>query len=197
MLHISFPLNHYLPFPLYFSASLPFLSFSPDSTLKSCSICCTACPEARPPQICICICDWVLKPIYTIGPLFFFCCPTLPSTWFYECQIPLCDVRKCLFLAMHYAICMSQCTVFQPHSDIWGRCAGAFILPRTGWIPPHCSVSRSPSGRNGGGRKQFRGGGGGGGEGGGGEAHQQQDKLDRELSAVFCFLNVVNPATIN
>ena len=71
---------------------------------------------------------------------------------------------------------------------------------RTGWIPPHCSVSRSPSGRNGGGRKQFRGGGGGeegGGEGGGGEAHQQQDKLDRELSAVFCFLNVVNPATIN
>ena len=74
------------------------------------------------------------------------------------------------------------------------------------WVDPtHCSVSRSPSGRNSGGRKQFRGGGGGaggGGEGGGGgvgggEAHQQQDKLDRELSAVFCFLNVVNPATIN
>ena len=37
------------------------------------------------------------------------------------------------------------------------------------WVDPtHCSVSRSPSGRNGGGRKQFRGGGGGGGEGGGG-----------------------------
>ena len=101
--HISFPLNHFLPFPLYFSASLPFLSFSSDSTLKSCSICCTACPEARPPQICICICVWVLKPIYQIGPILFFCCHTLPSTWFYEWLIHLCDVRKYLFLAMYYA----------------------------------------------------------------------------------------------